>query len=121
MALETAVVLLESVLPSLLDAAVLATEGPGFKDSLNGLLQPLLRLRYTDPVMVALVSCAHVRHVCWLARQADMHACLSCCQGFAHRAACGIDGMAPPYRQTSARGRSLYRASCSSCLATAPL
>lgn len=56
MALETAVVLLESVLPSLLDAGVLAAQGPGFKDRLVGLLQPLLALRYTDPVMVALVS-----------------------------------------------------------------
>jgi len=56
MALETAVVLLESVLPSLLDPGVLGTEGQGFKDSLISLLQPLLGLRYTDPVMVALVS-----------------------------------------------------------------
>jgi hypothetical protein len=57
MALETAVILLESVLPSLLEQAVLEGQGPGFKDSLVGLLQPLLGLRYTDPVMVALVSC----------------------------------------------------------------
>ena len=56
MALETAVILLESVLPSLLEQAVLEVQGPGFKDSLVGLLQPLLGLRYTDPVMVALVS-----------------------------------------------------------------
>jgi hypothetical protein len=56
MALETAVVLLESVLPSLLDPAVLDGQAPGFKDSMVGLLQPLLALRYTDPVMVALVS-----------------------------------------------------------------
>lgn len=54
--METAVVLLESVLPSLLDPAVLEGQGPGFKESLVGLLQPLLGLRYTDPVMVALVS-----------------------------------------------------------------
>lgn len=56
MALETAVVLLESVLPSLLDPSVLAGQAPAFKDSMVGLLQPLLALRYTDPVMVALVS-----------------------------------------------------------------
>lgn len=56
MALETAVILLESVLPSLLEQAVLEVQSPGFKDSLVGLLQPLLGLRYTDPVMVALVS-----------------------------------------------------------------
>lgn len=56
MALETAVVLLESVLPSLLDPSVLDRQAPAFKDSMVGLLQPLLALRYTDPVMVALVS-----------------------------------------------------------------
>jgi hypothetical protein len=54
MALEAAVVLLEAVLPSLLDA--LPSEGPGFRDSTNALLQPLLPLRYTDPVMISLVS-----------------------------------------------------------------
>lgn len=56
MGLETAVVLLESVLPSLCDAGVMSSAVPGFKESMVGLLQQLLGLRYTDPVMIALVS-----------------------------------------------------------------
>jgi hypothetical protein len=68
MALETAVILLESVLPSLLEQAVLEVQGPGFKDSLVGLLQPLLGLRYTDPVMVALVSFCGFYFLYWFLR-----------------------------------------------------
>lgn len=57
MALEAAVVLLEAVLPSLLDALpALQSQEPGFQEGINALLQPLLALRLKDPVMVSLVS-----------------------------------------------------------------
>jgi hypothetical protein len=65
MALETAVVLLESVLPSLLDPSVLETQAPAFRESLVALLQPLLALRYTDPVMVALVRSSQGAEGSW--------------------------------------------------------
>lgn len=55
MALEAAVILLESVLPSMCDPAVMSKEGQGLKDGLAALLQQLMALRFNDPLLVTLV------------------------------------------------------------------
>jgi hypothetical protein len=57
MALEAAVLLLEAVLPSFCDPVIMGRE-PSLKDGLRGLLQQLLGMRFSDPLLVTLVGAA---------------------------------------------------------------